>query len=256
MIIKPIGEGVEKRLIDLDSWKDAWVIVKKDLRNDRLFLIWNVIFTLYITLMLGSLVGAREETRLMDPMSDFLMLIMVPLTGFLYNRRSFNYIKDDSYTEMLRYYRVLPIPLKTVIRSRLIHLGVATLLNGILFYGGFYLVTYLMNGNAIGVGAFLAFSFTWIGYGLLINGVFIYYELLKKGSVYLGLTFLFMLGLGGVAVVTNWFGGNLLTFILENSRRYVLLSPLMWGSLVGGALGLALLCSVTLRKLTNRDLAK
>ncbi|GJM82463.1 hypothetical protein HMSSN139_49590 [Paenibacillus sp. HMSSN-139] len=242
--------------MDLDSWKDAWVIFKKDLRNDRLFLIWNVIFMLYVTLMLGSLVGAREETHyVMNPMSDFLMLMMVPFTGFFFTRRSFNYIKEDSYTQMLRFYHVLPIPLKTVIRSRLIQLGAAMLLNGILFYGGFYLVTYLMNGSALEAGAFIAFCFTWVGYGLLINGLFIYCELLMKGTVYLWLTFLLMLVLGVVAFVTNWFGGNLMSFTLDNSRRYVLLSPLMWGSLAGGSLGLALLCSVTLRKLTKRDLA-
>ncbi|WP_178024194.1 hypothetical protein [uncultured Paenibacillus sp.] len=240
----------------MDSWKDAWVIFKKDLRNDRLFLIWNVIFMLYVTLMLGSLVGAREETRyVMNPMSDFLMLMMVPFTGFFFTRRSFNYIKEDSYTQMLRFYRVLPIPLKTVIRSRLIQLGAAMLLNGILFYGGFYLVTYLMNGSAPGFGTFAAFCLTWVGYGLLINGLFIYCELLMKGTVYLWLTFLLMLVLGGGAILTNWLGGNLLSFTLESSRRYVLLSPLMWGSLAGGGLGLALLCSVTLRKLTKRNLA-
>ncbi|MGP0587038.1 hypothetical protein [Paenibacillus timonensis] len=240
----------------MDSWKDAWFIFAKDLRNDRLFLIWNVIFMLYVALMLGALVGAREETDyIMNPMSDFLMLMMVPFTGFFFTRRSFNYIKEDSYTQMLRYYRVLPIPLKTVIRSRLIQLGAAMLLNGILFYGSFYLVTYLMDDNWMGLGAFLGFSLTWMGYGLLVNGLFIYSELLMKGKVYLWLTFLLMLVLGVVAIVTNWLGGNLFSFTLENSRRYVLLSPLMWGSLVGGGLGLALLCSVTLRRLTKRDLA-
>lgn len=240
----------------MDSWKDAWFIFKKDLRNDRLYLIWNVIFMLYVALMLGSLVGAREETDyIMNPMSDFLMLMMVPFTGFFFTRRSFNYIKEDSYTQMLRYYRVLPIPLKTVIRSRLIQLGAAMLLNGILFYGSLYLVTYLMNGSGMGLGPYLGFCFTWMGYGLLINGLFIYFELLMKGKVYLWLTFLIMLVLGVVAFVTNWQGGNLFSFTLDNSRRYVLLSPLMWGSLIGGGLGLALLCSVTLRRLTKRDLA-
>lgn len=239
----------------MDSWKDAWFIFKKDLRNDRLYLIWNVIFMLYVALMLGSLVGAREETDyVMNPMVDFLMLAMVPFTGFFFTRRSFNYIKGDTYTQMLRYYRVLPIPLKTVIRKRLIQLGAAMLLNSVLFYGGIYLVTKLMNNSGLGLGTFIVFALTWNGYGLLINGVFIYFELLKKGKVYLWLTFLLMLGLGLIAFAANWFGGNLMSFTLEFSRQHLVRSPLMWGTLAVGIVGLASLSSVTLRKLNQRDL--
>jgi len=239
----------------MDSWKGAWVIFKRDLQSDRMYLIWNVIFMMYIALMLGIFIGTQEHVQyVMNPMSDFLMLIMVPFTGFFFTRRSFNYIRENSYTQMLRYYRVLPISVNTVLRSRLIQLGAAMLLNGILFYGGFYLVTYLMNSMMWDFGAFLVFCFTWTGYSLLINGLFIYCELLMSGKVYLGLTFLLMLLLAGAAFVMNWLDVNLLAFILENSRRYTILSPMMWCSLAVGGLGFTYLLSLTRRRLMKRDL--
>ncbi|MDU4697167.1 MAG: hypothetical protein E6Y08_15235 [Paenibacillus sp.] len=240
----------------MERWKDAWFIFIKDLQNDRLYLIWNVIFMLYASLMLGIFIGTREEVELvMNPMSDFMMLMIVPFTGFFFSRRSFNYIKENSYTQMLRYYRELPISVRTVLRSRLIQLGAAMLLNGILFYGGLYLVTYLMNSNTWDFGAFIVFCFTWTGYSLLINGVFIFCELLMSGKVYLGLTFLLMLVLGVTAIVMNLNGVNLMTFTLESSRRYLVLSPIMWYSLVVGGLGLTYLLSLTRRRLIKRDLA-
>lgn len=240
----------------MDNWKGAWVIFRRDLQSDRMYLIWNVIFMLYISLMLGIFIGTREEAEyVMNPMGDFMMLMIVPFTGFFFTRRSFNYIRENSYTQMLRYYRVLPISLRTVLRRRLIQLGAAMLLNGILFYGGLYLVTYLMNSMMWDFGAFLVFCFTWTGYSLLINGLFIFCELLTSGKVYLGLTFLLMLVLGGAALVMNLLDFNLLAFILESSRRYVILSPVMWCSLAIGGLGFTYLLSLTRRKLLQRDLA-
>lgn len=237
----------------MDSWKDAWVIFIKDLRTDRLVLIWNVIFMLYVSLMLGSMVGTRQEVGyLQSPISDFLMLTMIPSTGFFFSRRSFNYIKEDAYTRMLRYYRVLPIPLKTVMRSRLIQLGAAMLFNAIIFY-----ITFYWSASpqiTFAPGEFIAFALTWTGYALLINGVFIYFELLKKGKAYLWMTVLFMAALGLLAIAADWLGGNLLLYTMDVSRRYGLLSPLTWGSLAVGALGLILLSVVTQRKLQTRDL--
>lgn len=239
----------------MDSWKGAWVIFKKDLRNDRMYLFWNVIFMVYISLMLGTFIGTRDGAEyVINPMSDFMMLMMVPFTGLFLTRRSFTYIRENSYTQMLRYYRVLPISVRTVLRSRLIQLGMAMLLNGSLFYSVLYLVMYLMNSMVLDFGAFLVFCFTWTGYSLLINGLFIFGELLMSGKMYLGLAFLLMLLLGGVAIVMNLFDVNLLVFILECSRRYAIWSPMMWCSLAVGGLGLTSLLSLTRRKLSQRDL--
>ncbi|MGG6313143.1 hypothetical protein [Paenibacillus macerans] len=237
----------------MDSWKDAWVIFYKDLRSDRLFLIWNVIFMLYISLFLGFMVRSSAETGfVLNPMADFLMLSMIPFTGFFFSRRSFSYLKEDSYTQMLRYYRTLPIPLKTIMRSRLIQLGAMMLFNGIIFYVVFYAIGLRRE---LDLGGFIAFALTWTGYGLFINGAFIYYELLKKGKVYLWMSLVLMAVFGFTAYAIDWFGGNLMSFTMDYSGRYVLLSPLMWGALVGGVLGLSLFGAMTRRKLAMRDLA-
>lgn len=240
----------------LDSWKGAWVILKKDLRGDRLYLIWNVVFMLYTGLMISVMFvpSVKAAEVFLNPMSDFFMLMIIPVTGFFFSRRSFSYIKDDSYTQMLRYYRTLPIPLSVIMKGRILQLVMAMLFNGIFFYTTVYLVSSNLSSE-LRLGQFLALSLTWTGFGLMMNGIYICFEFLMRGRTYLLVTLVLMIGVGMFAFVVAWFGGNVTQFSIEMSKQYSLLSPLMWGVLALGILVLILCCNLTQRKLVKRDLA-
>ncbi|MCM3701311.1 hypothetical protein [Paenibacillus macerans] len=239
----------------MNRWKDAWVIFKRDLCGDRLYLIWNVLFMLYMALMMSFMFEPGErEASFLKPLADFMLLLLIPFTGFYFSRRSFNYLKEDSYTQMLRFYRTLPISADAVILGRIIQLVTATLFNGVLFYPGLYLLAASLRSELSSAG-YIAFALTWCGYGLLLNGAYIYFEFLKKGSTYLWMSLAAMVLVALLAFVVNGFGGNLIELTVGFSGRYALLSPLMWGSLVCGTLGLLLFASVTKRKLAVRDLA-
>ncbi|MFD1177409.1 hypothetical protein ACFQ3W_14025 [Paenibacillus puldeungensis] len=239
----------------MDSWKSAWIILKKDLRGDRLYLIWNVIFMLYTGLMISVMFRPSDEAKIyISPVSDFLMLMLIPVTGFFFSRRSFSYLKEDSYTQMLRYYRTLPIPLPVIMKSRILQLIAALLFNGIFFYTTIYLISSHLRSE-LGLGQFLAMALTWTGYGLMMNGLYICFELLMKGRAYLWMTLVSMIAVGLLAFVIDWFGGNVTLFSIEMSKQYSLLSPLMWGVLALGILVLIVCCNLTQRKLVKRDLA-
>lgn len=191
---------------------------------------------------------------LINPIGDFMMLVMIPFTGFYFSKRSFNYIKDDSYTRMLHYYRTLPIPAITVMRGRVIQLLAALFFNGMFFYPVFYLITGLSDGPIKHIGEMLAFALTWTGYGLFINGIYIYLELLNRGQKYFWISIVGMASMSILTFLIYGLGGNILVFTLEQSGRYSLLSPLMWGSLIIGGVSLAVWCKITLTKLGKRDL--
>ncbi|MNJ43474.1 hypothetical protein D3C77_384800 [compost metagenome] len=238
-----------------NTWKDGWIIFKRDFMLDRWHLIWNVLFMIYIALMSSVMVNPSSEAKsILNPMADFMLLTIIPFTGFYFSRRSFNYIKEDSYTRMLHYYRTLPIPGITIIKGRIIQLLTAMLFNGLFFYPVFYFVLKNANGSLHSAGQLLAFALTWTGYGLLVNGVYIYFEFLNKGRKYLWITFSLLLVTGFLAFIINWFDGNLLLLSLEQSKRYSLLSPLMWSALILGGMTLAVFCKITLTKLGKRDL--
>ncbi|WP_410770904.1 hypothetical protein [Fontibacillus sp. BL9] len=240
----------------MNTWKDAWAIFLKDLRVDRMYLIWNVIFMIYTGGMIGLMLRGREEAgHVLDPMADFLILILIPFLGFYFSRRSFSYIKEDSYTQMLLYYRTLPISEKTIMKSRLIQLVSALLFNGLILFSVIYSI-FLVFDIEITLVQYLTFALTWIGYSLAMNGLFIHLEFTRKGRTYLWLTFLlmFIVGLGTVAIA--WFDGSLLDMTMDFSKRYGLRSPLMWGVLAGGIVLLGTLSSITRKTMHKRDLAR
>lgn len=240
----------------MKEWKDAWIIFAKDLRLDRMYLVWNFAFMIYTGIMLSILFQSREEVRtMMNPMADFLLLILVPMVGFYFSRRSFNYIKEDSYTKMLLHYRTLPIPDTTIMKSRLIQLATAIPLNTLILFTTVYLMFVAMDIK-MGLAQYLAFVLTWIGYVLAMNGLYIYFEFMKKGRTYLWMMVIQLAVVGIGAFVISWFNGNLLEWTLGYSERYALLSPIMWGTLIVGAVILGVFCSITRRSLSKRDLAR
>lgn len=238
-----------------NTWKDGWFIFKRDFRLDRWYLIWNVTFMLYIGFIGSAMIHPHgDATRILNPVADFMFLTLIPITGFYFSRRSFSYIKEDSYTRMLHYYRTLPIPVIAIMKGRVIQLITAMIFNALVFYPVFYLISRNADGMLQSAGQLAAFALTWTGYGLLINGVYIYLEFLNHGRKYLWISFALLFVTGILAFLVRWFGGNLLLFTLEQSARYSLLSPLMWGALIVGSACLAVFCKITLSKLGRRDL--
>jgi len=240
--------------MELKEWKDAWVIFKKDLYTNWLYLIWNVIFSLYIGGMLSFMLYSvnQAETDLL-PLADFFMLMMVPMVGFFYSRRSFSYLKEDSYTQMLRYYRTLPIPAKTIMKSRYVQLIFTIIFNGFFFFSTIFFFLMLMKAE-ISFNHFISFTLTWIGYALFMNGFYIYLEFLKRGKIYFWMAMILFLVTAIVSVIIGVCHGNILKYTLDTSGRYLLLSPVMWGALLIGVLFLYLTGLLTSRKLTDRDL--
>ncbi|RUT31614.1 hypothetical protein EJP77_09470 [Paenibacillus zeisoli] len=237
----------------MNTWREGWFIFWNNLRSAPLYLLWNVVFMLYMGLT-TSFLFTRGDRDPIDPLPDFMLLLLVPLTGFLFCRRGFRYLKDDSYTKMLYYYRILPIPLKFIMSSRIIHLLFALVLNNVIFFG-FMLVmsySYWVEMSAV---SYISFVITWVGYGLLMTGSYIYYEFLKRGVIYMWASIIVNFLVACLAFVIYMNGGNLVRFVMEYSMQYGLLSPLMWGALVVGGLVLALICRITLRKMAFRDLA-
>lgn len=240
----------------MDKWKDAWILFKRDLYIDRMYLIWNVLFMIYSGVMLSFLFRSMDTDteRFLSPVSDFMMLIIIPITGFYFSRKSFNYIKDDSYTQMLKFYRSLPIPIETVVRGRLIQLITAFIFNGIIFYPILYWMAPLIR-NEVSVSQYLAFILTWMGAAIILNSVFIYFELLKSGRTYMWITMAIIFSVAIMAFVVNIFDIHLVGITLNYSMRYALLSPVMWGMLALGFFFMYMMSLTVSKKLAYRDLA-
>lgn len=227
------------------------MIVKKELGIDKIYLIWGLIFMLYMGGMVSLMMyGQLEQGGHMNLVSDFLMMALLSLLGLFFSRRSFSYIKDDTYTRMLFYYRTLPIPVETVMKSRFLQMIAAFLFNGVILFTTIR-VLFDMNMNGL---QYAVFILTWLGYALAVNGIFIYFEFTTSGRTYMWITILLLLLFGLAAVICAISGFSLTEYSMQMSKEYGMVSPLMWGTLLGGGLLLAGFCALAVRKLSRRSL--
>lgn len=235
----------------MNKWRDAWVIIKKELSTDRVYLIWGPLFMAYAGAMIGLMMYGRSEQKdHLNPVIDFLMLTVLSLAGILFSRRSFNYIKDDTYTRMLFYYRTMPIPVETVMKSRFLHMIAAFLFNGVILFTAIRLI-FDMNMNGL---QYAVFILTWLGYAIAVNGIFIFFEFTTSGRTYMWISILLVLLFGLTAAISAISGFGLTEYSMQMSIEHGMLSPLMWGTLLGGVLLLAGFSTLAIRKLSRRSL--
>ncbi|KJD42306.1 hypothetical protein [Paenibacillus terrae] len=235
--------------------KQAWMITRQDFRNNPYVMLWTLLFIMYLGFTMSFVVSMQlGESGALNPASDFVMLVLIPFLGFIYNRRTFKYLQEDSYTHMLAFLRILPIPVSAVIMSRIQQAVLAFIVNSVLFF----ILLFTLSGTLrvyAGTGFFVSFALTWVGYGMLIQAIYIHLEFLKKGKAYFWLSLVIMLVCGIIAIVVRIYGMNLVSTTAYFSKEWQLLSPVMWGALVAGAIGMFVSYRMTLRRLMKRDLA-
>ena len=241
----------------MTTLKNAWVIVRSDFRGDRLKLLWALLFAIvfmgYMSALTGMVVDdavGRTDGKLL---SDFLLVSMIPMLGFTFSRRTMKYLAEDSYTRMLAYMRSLPVPAAVILCKRKLSTLFSFALNGTLYFGLIYALSANMRSE-LSLPAYLAFAFTWIGYGLVISGMYIFVEFMVSGKAYFWSMIIFMVLSMGVTLLVSRAGGNLLLASVDISKEWGLLSPLMWGSLLLGTVSVQLFSKWTIHRLKSRDL--
>lgn len=237
--------------------RDSWFMIQADFRGEKMkmifFLLFSILFTLYLAFFIGMLINDSFADKERTAIADFMMLSMIPLLGFTYSRRSFKYLSEDSYTKMLAYFHSLPIPASVILCKRKLQAIFSFSLNGFLFFGLVYVLGSDLRAE-MSLLPYIVFALTWIGYGLIFTGVYIMVELMFNGKIYFIITFLILAVCGVISALIKLAGGNLLYYSSSISKEYGFLSPLMWGTLVGGVISLQLFSKWTIHRLKKRDL--
>ncbi|MBP1906899.1 putative membrane protein [Paenibacillus turicensis] len=238
----------------MNGWKQGWFIFKRDVITDRLYLIWSLVFMIYTGVMVGIMLdGQTKAFEILSPFSDFMLMVLIPMSGFYFSRRSFHYIRDDSYTKMLWYYRTLPIPIDTIMKSRLIQLVSSLVGNGLILYTTLYISSSYLH-TELNIGQMFLFILTWSGFALFINGFYIYFELLFSGRKYLWLTFLILLFTTALVVTFNLLDFHLTTAVIQSVKTQGAGSTYMWSMIVVGVIFLSIMLRIVRNKLQIRDL--
>ncbi|MFB4323923.1 MULTISPECIES: hypothetical protein [Paenibacillus] len=235
---------------------NAMKIVKKDFASDKLQIIWNILFMLYMGFATSVVINVQFEhlDEYNNPFVDFIMVLFAPFVGFLFNRKSFKYLNEDSYTRMLYFYRSIPVPASAIFVSRIINSLIAFAINSIVFYGIIYAIGNHLRG-VMDIPSYIAFMLTWVGVGFLLTGPYIYWENMCSGKVYLRNTVLMSLLLSGLIAVLSLLGYSIFEFAANAAMKWSLLSPVMWGSLIAGLASMLLMSKLTYTRQQTRDLS-
>lgn len=239
----------------MTAFKQAWKITARELCADRLMAVWTLIFMAYLAITTSFLVDAQlDRESFKNPVADCMLLALIPFLGFVFNRRAFKYLQEDSYTQLLAYLRLLPVGAKTVIASRIQQAIIAFLMNGAIYFVVMFLFVepFRMMRSP---GFYVAFALTWIGYGMIVSSLYMYVEFLVKGKTYFWLSLAIMGSSIIVAAVIRICGGNMILWTKDMSLAWGAASPAMWLSLAAGAAMMLLSSRLMLRKLIVRDLA-
>ncbi|WP_254778241.1 hypothetical protein [Paenibacillus sp. cl141a] len=231
-------------------------IVKKDFASDKLQIIWTILFMLYMGFATSVVINVQFEhlDEYNNPFVDFIMVLFAPFVGFLFNRKSFKYLNEDSYTRMLYFYRSIPVPASAIFVSRIINSLIAFAINSIVFYGIIYAIGNHLR-SVMDISSYIAFMLTWVGAGFLLTGPYIYWESMSSGKVYLRNTVLLNLFIAGSVAVLSLLGYSIFEFSANAAMKWGLLSPVMWGSLIAGLASMLLMSKLTYTRQQTRDLS-
>lgn len=241
----------------MTTLQHAWVIVRSEFRGDRWKLLWSLLFAIlfmgYFSAITGMVIDDTLTGHDKQLLSDVLMVTMMLMLTITFSRRTMKYISEDSYTRMLAYMRALPVPVAAILCKRKLDTLFAVVMNGTLYFSLIYLLSPGIRAE-LPPASYLAFAFTWIGYSLIIAGMYIIIEFSVSGVVYFWIISAVMLLALGISGLIYLAGGNILLFTVDVSRSWGLGSPLMWGALAAGALSMQLFSKWTIHRLKSRDL--
>ncbi|MDK8182854.1 hypothetical protein [Paenibacillus sp. UMB4589-SE434] len=206
-------------------WKDAWMLCKRDFQRYWIGLLFTFLFAAYMAVctlpMLGANLSKEDDSVAIRCLLDFISLVMIGNLGFVFNRRGRRYLADDSHRKHIVKLRTLPVELKTIILSRFMHLSIATLLNGTIYF----LIQYVFMRDlreVLPVGNYLVYVLALMTCAVLIHMFYIGFEWSVSGKGYMIVVLLMMIGYLLISICVSFTGKSLVVMLIQSSNQYAL----------------------------------
>jgi len=235
-------------------WNQAWRIVGRELKIDRYYVIASTLFIAYMAFFSGLMVSMISEEPRFSLVADLLFWAVASMAGYYFSRRMMKYIAEDSYTQMLAYYRVLPISPKVIALARCQQLALATMFNGILLFGLMYALNPGLR-ESLDLKGFIAFALLWTGFGLISNSAYIVLELSVRGKAYFWYSLVLLVILTVLVLILHFSGVHIVEGTMRISKEHGVFSPIAWSFFAAGVLSIYVSYRALVIKLPKRNLA-
>lgn len=228
-------------------------------RKEIVRLRYSYLMTGAFMLVAGAFVAPTVEAGVLGPAAadsprdaifgDFVILLLTTLLATNYAFWGSVSEWSNPSERKLAFMRALPIPVSTLVGSRMISMVAALPIT----IPAFFLSIYLLADVQMGVGDYIAFSVFWVGYALLWAGFNLYVEIVSGSRFYFWISFVSVALMVGLIALIDFgldirIGLNVVTLI----DSYGFLAAL--ASLVVGFLALMLAGRMAARGLQGREI--
>ncbi|GGD80361.1 hypothetical protein [Paenibacillus nasutitermitis] len=227
----------------MTSWQGTLVLIQYDMRRSWIGLILSFVFFSYVSLIIlpvmPNFLEADPATALDNWLVDFFYLSLIPCMGFLITQNNIKFWKTDPVKDRIAYLRTLPVPMNTIVISRMIQMLIFFLIIAICFFTSQYLISSDLQAM-LSPYEFIAFALTWIGYGLAVSSTYVYFEMGVGGKAYPIACILYLLVYVLVTLLLWLNNISVMKYTLDAARDHHLLLPvcmLIFGFLTIPAIG-------------------
>ncbi|BBI31512.1 hypothetical protein [Cohnella abietis] len=186
-------------------------------KRERLGFLFTFIFAIYLgsinSASINGSLGDEEIPKVLNALMDWLYLTMFPIFGLAMNKSILAMWRDDHYSKRLAQLRTMPIPLASIVQARFLQTAFTMPVIGTVFI----ITQYLLSPNlrdAVSPMQLLVVDIIWIAYSLIINALYIWFELGFKGKRYVQFYLGFMLFMAIICAILTLQGVYLVHEVL------------------------------------------
>ncbi|MGO4108314.1 hypothetical protein [Paenibacillus sp. YAF4_2] len=167
----------------MNTRQGAWHIAKHELSRDWIGIVFTALFCVYLSLITIGVYNDEDGAKALPWILDTVFIVTFPSLGFVMNRTTMKFWKDDTFTGKLAEWRTLPIPLTQLVIGRLMQLVIVLTVVLTLFFTFQYILVDRLH-DQISIGAYLLFALFWYFYALSMAVTYVYWEIGHTGKVY------------------------------------------------------------------------
>jgi|SRR5690625_3719338 len=174
-------------------WKQVWWLVGKEIQFQRTAFVATILGTMLIAFFAFSaslpfLWGTSHSQDLF--LDTFLLDLFIggltPAFATLFISSpylSFRSIKEDPFGKRMAVYRVLPVPITVLSRSRMLFMLVTLMTMSTVFYTLVITAVHSFVEPLVTMQELVVFVLSWFGYSMVIGGINAYVESGTNGKV-------------------------------------------------------------------------
>ncbi|EFM11247.1 conserved hypothetical protein [Paenibacillus curdlanolyticus YK9] len=170
----------------MNDLQGAWHIAKHEWKKDWIGLLFILVFIGYMLTMTLPFFRNAFDPSQSFPFGwavDFLQIAILPVLGFPMNRTLFRAWREDSFTNKIMHWRILPISVRQIVAARQIQLF--GILSAALFI--YFAVQYAISPTLqehVGIVHYIGYSLCWFGYAMGIGATYTFWEQGFSGKLY------------------------------------------------------------------------